>query len=139
MEDKKIGNKKICKVCNYSWEAKINPTSEKKIWIKYCPKCHSKAWEVGANYPCQVCGRIQLIPLLHHIDKNRKNNNKKNHIWICNQCHIAIHHGFKDSGKRLRKYYIGGKDLDSIDKKRRYLKDKRNRIILKNLRAKLII
>jgi hypothetical protein len=41
------------------------------------------------NYECKICGKKQIIKnhAVHHIDYNKKNNNPKNLITLCNSCH----------------------------------------------------
>ena len=50
------------------------------------------------NYTCQICGEKQNKKKLdvHHIDKNKKNNNPKNLISLCHYCHILIHNNKKN-------------------------------------------
>jgi 5-methylcytosine-specific restriction endonuclease McrA len=46
------------------------------------------------NYRCQVCNKPQKNMKLdvHHIDYNKKNNNKKNLISLCKKCHMKTNH-----------------------------------------------
>jgi hypothetical protein len=46
---------------------------------------------------CQLCKtEDERVLIVHHIDKNRKNNTLKNLIWLCANCHMLIHnHGVK--------------------------------------------
>jgi hypothetical protein len=42
---------------------------------------------------CKICknkdGRVLAV---HHLDKNKKNNNLSNLIWLCHNCHFLVHH-----------------------------------------------
>lgn len=40
---------------------------------------------------CTVCGLSKKKLEEHHIDKNRKNNNKKNLTKLCSSCHHSLH------------------------------------------------
>lgn len=41
---------------------------------------------------CALCGNSDReILLVHHIDKNRKNNTLKNLVWLCHNCHHLVH------------------------------------------------
>jgi 5-methylcytosine-specific restriction endonuclease McrA len=41
---------------------------------------------------CQKCGNTDLrVLLVHHIDKNRNNNNPENLQILCYNCHILVH------------------------------------------------
>lgn len=45
---------------------------------------------------CFRCGYKEFASCvaIHHIDKNRNNNDKKNLIPLCNNCHKALHYGY---------------------------------------------
>jgi hypothetical protein len=45
-----------------------------------------------------------LIPHIHHIDGDRKNNKKNNLIILCPNCHFAIHKGV--SKRRIKQFEI---------------------------------
>ena len=40
---------------------------------------------------CEVC-RIETPLVMHHKDRNRKNNKKENFMVLCRNCHWNIHH-----------------------------------------------
>lgn len=42
---------------------------------------------------CQVCGFNENVKILdvHHIDKNKKNNDPRNYIVLCPNCHAKVH------------------------------------------------
>ncbi|MFC1612661.1 HNH endonuclease signature motif containing protein [Patescibacteria group bacterium] len=46
---------------------------------------------------CKVCKYKDIRSLVvHHVDKNRKNNSTQNLIWLCRNCHHLVHiHGLK--------------------------------------------
>lgn len=49
---------------------------------------------------CKKCkNRDERILAAHHIDKNRKNNNLNNLVWLCHNCHFLIHHYDKEVSK----------------------------------------
>lgn len=42
---------------------------------------------------CKSCNtKDTRVLLVHHIDKNRKNNNLENLMWLCHNCHFLVHH-----------------------------------------------
>lgn len=51
----------------------------------------------------QICKRCGLndkrVLAVHHIDKNRKNNEVNNLAWLCHNCHFLIHHDKEEWGK----------------------------------------
>jgi hypothetical protein len=42
------------------------------------------------NNKCKTCGSSEKLHV-HHIDKNRKNNQVDNLITLCQSCHAKIH------------------------------------------------
>jgi len=49
---------------------------------------------------CAMCNiSIKSVLVVHHIDKNRKNNNLGNLIWLCRNCHFLVHHYQEESNK----------------------------------------
>ena len=42
---------------------------------------------------CSLCAKDdKRILIVHHIDKNRKNNRVSNLSWLCMNCHFLVHH-----------------------------------------------
>jgi len=113
ISEKEIRN---CKVCKHSWESNlIFPTS--------CPNCHSRNYDHGNNLKCRICQKNVLIPHIHHVDGNHKNNKEENRIPVCSLCHRAIHSGFdhlfiKSGGKTATKNFKL-KSIKDIDQLRR--------------------
>ena len=88
-----------CLKCGHSWNPRTNdrPLS--------CPSCKVRTWDSEKYKECEICKRNFLLIATHHKDGNNKNNNPKNIIKICFDCHGAIHQGV---GRR-RKGVQGGK------------------------------
>ena len=42
------------------------------------------------KFQCQKCEATNDL-LLHHLDKNNKNNNPRNLITLCGKCHLNLH------------------------------------------------
>lgn len=53
--------------------------------------------ETGEKLECEVCGNNDIrVLIVHHIDKSRSNNEVKNLVWLCMNCHFLVHyHGIK--------------------------------------------
>lgn len=53
---------------------------------------------------CVLCtiSDIDLL-LVHHIDKNRKNNQLENLAWLCHNCHHLVHN-YKESEERFQTF-----------------------------------
>ena len=58
----------------------------------------------GEIKKCILC-KIEDFKVLsvHHIDKNRKNNNISNLTWVCQNCHYLIHHCLTEENKLMAK------------------------------------
>ncbi len=42
---------------------------------------------------CRLCKMEDIRVLaVHHVDKDRTNNDIKNLVWLCNNCHFLVHH-----------------------------------------------
>jgi len=41
---------------------------------------------------CEICKREVLVPEIHHINVNRKDNSINNLLILCIKCHRTIHH-----------------------------------------------
>lgn len=89
-----ISKKYFCsKSCQTTWR-------NKEVYIGHN---HSN-WKNGestyknillrSNAPkiCKRCGEKDVrVLIIHHLDHNRKNNEIKNLVWLCGNCHILIH------------------------------------------------
>lgn len=53
----------------------------------------------GVSYKCSSCGFIGIIHI-HHKDRNWRNNDLNNLIFLCNSCHLTLHH--KEDRKTLK-------------------------------------
>jgi DNA-directed RNA polymerase subunit RPC12/RpoP len=111
-----------CKKCNHKWiPRKERPES--------CPRCKSFLWDIERGGICQICKRHFLKLHKHHIDKNHKNNNKKNTILICEDCHSKIHtpeitKKISNHHRRIRDYN-SPEIISKINKLRKKLNAKR--------------
>jgi len=108
-----------CLCCGYEWRLKSEGYN-----FTPCPNCKSRSWIVGDNYPCEICKRIQLTPEIHHINKDRKQNDPENLLFICKDCHTAIHFGIgknKKSGLSKRRMYYSDEIVKLEIKKYRNL------------------
>jgi len=68
---------------------------------KFYQRIAYEAW--GKN--CLNCGKTkeEMQIGIHHIDKNRKNNNPFNLIPLCNKCHVALENRPEDCKMLLKK------------------------------------
>lgn len=58
---------------------------------------------LGRNKIPKICALCKTkdsrVLAVHHIDKNRTNNNVNNLAWLCNNCHFLVHHYEKELQK----------------------------------------
>lgn len=112
--DKRKGKVVKCKQCLKRFY--IQPKRLRKSKLFFCTKnCYLKykaihlvgsghpGWKNGESAYLQLmrkkvkqfCKRCELkhrrVLVVHHIDKNRKNNILSNLIWLCRNCHFLVH------------------------------------------------
>ena len=50
---------------------------------------------------CKLCDSSdERVLIVHHIDRNRQNNNLTNLLWLCHNCHHLVHH-YNEEEKRI--------------------------------------
>ena len=106
----------ICKKETYKTQKALRHSKSKKY---FCGKSCQTIWRnsimyVGENHANwkdgrytyrdrmmrhkipQICKKCKTkdkrILAVHHRDKNRKNNELSNLIWLCHNCHFLVHH-----------------------------------------------
>lgn len=106
LEDQEQG---ICILCNTN-KQQLGPKSKLgfKKYVKFCTSCLRKKYGIKRKrkktisyrkykkLSCERCGfkavdRCQLD--VHHIDRDRKNNNIENLLTLCSNCHRLEHKG----------------------------------------------
>lgn len=125
-EDQKTGRSFACHTCGQlsykSLKDQVKSKSGKYFCSKSCQtiwrnsvytgKSHSN-WRGGQSayrnillrakidHVCSRCkNRDTRILIVHHIDRNRKNNSVSNLMWLCHNCHYLVHH-YGDEGKKF--------------------------------------
>lgn len=100
-------NKFECLRCGGTWEKK------KDDYYIFCKHCKKRNWFVPENYECEICNMVTWNPEIHHINKDRNNNNPENLLAICLRCHKRLHgqkirnfHNLNLEVKKRIKYYI---------------------------------
>lgn len=54
---------------------------------------------------CNYCGENDARVLAtHHVDENHQNNNIKNLVWLCHNCHSLVHYDNVEKQKFLAKH-----------------------------------
>lgn len=54
---------------------------------------------------CVLCEKNNIkILSVHHLDQNRSNNDVKNLVWLCQNCHFLVHHYSEEKQKLFNKH-----------------------------------
>lgn len=121
----KKGKQVMCAICGTETYKTLKALTRSKSNKFFCGKsCQAKwrnvefigvkhaNWKEGKyayrsvlgrhNVPkvCSLCKTTDSRVLaVHHIDKNRTNNDVKNLAWLCSNCHFLVHHYEKEKKK----------------------------------------
>jgi len=99
---KKISDAKKGKPCK--WTSERNRKFKGKLHPNY------KGWDCRSitgsvlyleiiSKPCKDCGN--KAELIHHKDRNRKNNKRENLVPLCYSCHAKVHNKLSNFGDKL--------------------------------------
>ena len=107
-----------CEICGKELWRKPRQLKHSKSQKFFCSKSHQTLWRnqifSGATHPnwkggenieyrkiliksgtkqiCRLCSnKDSRVLAVHHIDKNKRNNNLNNLTWVCHNCHFLIH------------------------------------------------
>ncbi len=107
-----------CGTCGRKTYKALNELKHSKSKKYFCNKSCFAIWKnkhllIGKNHPrwkngegsyremmlrskiiqiCNKCGTNDIrVLLIHHIDRNRKNNKISNLKWLCRNCHYLVH------------------------------------------------
>lgn len=104
---------KLCPVCNKEFSYIFRVNKEPTTCSRGCANTYFRSGENNPNWnggtstyrskvdltKCVSCGYSEIPQILevHHIDRNRKNNNLSNLLVLCPTCHCREHYFAKDS------------------------------------------
>lgn len=91
----KSGNFFCGKSCQTQWRNKEFSGPRHPNWKKGESIDYRNLLLIQNNIPqiCNVCGNKDgRVLAVHHLDKDRKNNDLKNLLWLCHNCHFLVHH-----------------------------------------------
>lgn len=118
-ESQKKGKLIDCFICGKPAYRSLKQLKHSKSGKFFCNKSCQTIWRnsivhVGVNHPnwtngessyrdsmlrnaeAMICRRCKIndrrVLVVHHLDKNRQNNNPENLAWLCWNCHYLIHH-----------------------------------------------
>lgn len=92
------------KTCQTIWRNKIVFIGENHANWKFGESAYRRILAAdGKDRICKLCATDdKRILIVHHQDKNRRNNKIENLAWLCHNCHYLVHH-FEGTKDKLRK------------------------------------
>jgi len=83
-----------CKICGKRPVVfKGRKASGGQKWGAICRTCKDKPWALKKKNVCEYCGFTPLHSCqldVHHIDRNKSNNDDSNLMTLCANCHRLI-------------------------------------------------
>jgi hypothetical protein len=81
------------KSCHAIWKNRLNSGDKHPNWQGGKFKDYrNELLKNGSRQICKICGIMdKRVLVAHHLDKNRTNNNLKNLVWLCLNCHYLVH------------------------------------------------
>src|SRR3989338_1430083 len=98
-------NKFFCsKKCQTIWRNKLFSGMMHPLWRGGESTYRKRMKEGGIFEQCKRCKiNDPRVLAVHHVDKNRKNNDLENLVWLCHNCHFIIHHDKLEENKFFRR------------------------------------
>lgn len=89
-----ISKKYFCdKRCQTNWRNKQYTGKKNKNWKNGIRVYRDILKRANIAPKCVLCGiDYEMLLVVHHLDKNRKNNDISNLIWLCPNCHYLVRH-----------------------------------------------
>lgn len=98
----KSGKYFCSKKCQTIWRNKVLYSGKNHSNWKYGESAYRRILKASDKVEiCLLCKtQDKRVLIVHHVDKNRKNNNIANLSWLCYNCHYLVHH-FVEASNRL--------------------------------------
>ncbi|NQV88548.1 MAG: HNH endonuclease [Parcubacteria group bacterium] len=106
---KRSKNKKyFCSInCSNLWLGEQQRADKHPNWAGGMSSYKNLFKRTNSKQICVSCGKNDTrILCVHHIDKNRKNNNMQNLTWLCRNCHFLVHNYKKELKVLLKRQKI---------------------------------
>ena len=101
---KSKSNKFFCgKSCQTKWRNRFFSGNKHSNWIDGKASYRKILLNTKVVQICERCLKTDTrILIVHHIDKNRKNNDASNLMWLCINCHFLVHHDNVERSKFIK-------------------------------------
>ncbi|PIS14517.1 hypothetical protein COT64_02230 [Candidatus Shapirobacteria bacterium CG09_land_8_20_14_0_10_39_12] len=97
-----------CKSCQTLWRNKQYIKEQNINWINGKKSYRNILIRNTIKPVCELCKITdERVLVAHHIDHDRENNNLKNLVWLCLNCHYLVHN-FKDFENYINNKQNGG-------------------------------
>lgn len=91
--------------CSLKWNASLHIGEDSSNWKGGKSSYKSILSREEVKKACVLCGKDYLkILSVHHLDQNRNNNNVRNLVWLCQNCHFLVHHYSTEKQKLFNIY-----------------------------------
>ena len=85
------------KSCQTRWRNSVYSGENHYLWQGGEHVYRDKLIKSGQKMICKKCGLTdERVIVAHHINKNRKNTNLSNLVWLCRNCHWLAHNYKED-------------------------------------------
>lgn len=103
LRNSKSGKYFCSKSCQTDWRNRILYSGKNHSNWRYGESAYRRILKAtGKIQICNLCGTDDIRVLaVHHKDKNRKNNDVMNLVWLCHNCHYLVHH-YSDEQEKLK-------------------------------------
>lgn len=92
LKSSKSGKFFCSKSCQTKWRNKYYSGDKHRLWQGGVYVYRDVMIKSNIDQICKKCGIDDLrVLVVHHKDRNRKNNHLNNLVWLCRNCHSLIH------------------------------------------------
>jgi len=93
IERSNSGNFFCSKSCQAVWRNREFSREKHANWKNGLYAYQSVLSRAGIMRMCRLCGLADVrVISVHHVDHDHTNDGIKNLVWLCRNCHYAVHH-----------------------------------------------
>lgn len=102
IQHSKSGKYFCSKTCQTKWRNEYFSGDKHRNWVWGESTYRKLMINKSELLVCKRCSRNDMRVLaVHHIDRNRQNNDISNLMWLCRNCHFLIHHDKVEDDKLM--------------------------------------